>query len=175
MVCSRILPALCVSHLLDGTEHPIRMRVLPAPCETSGSERREAQDPPSQVGSVFSPSSTRHSRLASCRCLVTPLESAFTCCDGVSPLESVLTQTTRGGGSPSHQILKSHLKFIVGSLPFSPLATRHSPLATVSSTRHSPLPLPPLTERGSRITKFFRIASKGQVFSRPASQGWSHG
>ena len=52
------------------SEHPTRMSVL--------SERSEAKDLSSHL---------------------TALECAFTLRDGVSPLESVLTQATRGGGS----------------------------------------------------------------------------
>ena len=73
-------------------EHQTRMRVL--------SEPSEAKD------------------LSSRPCFVTLLESAFTLCDALSPLESAFTQTTRGGGSPSQEILKFHLKFCAPALGF---------------------------------------------------------
>jgi hypothetical protein len=61
---------------------------------------RLSQDHGPRVTKSFFPIRTRHSSLATRHCLLSPLESAFTHCDALTPLESALTQTTGGGGGP---------------------------------------------------------------------------
>jgi len=70
-------------------------------------------------------------QLLTVNCLpASPLECAFTFCDGLSPLNSAFIQTTQRGRSPFSQILKLYLKFrmAVSTLTqrrrFAPFASR---------------------------------------------------
>lgn len=62
----------------------------------------------SPLGSAF----TSHSQLVENTGRVSPLECAFTYCDGLTPLESAFTQTPAGGAASPTSILKNHLRFL---------------------------------------------------------------
>jgi hypothetical protein len=103
----RRLGALCVSALAPSSRH----------CRLS-------QDHGPRLTQSFFSIFTRHSSLATRHCLLTPLESALTSCDALSPLDSALTQTTGGGGLPLlDKTPRSYLK--VSLSPLDATLTSH--------------------------------------------------
>ena len=91
-------------------------------------------------------------------CLLSPLDSAITYCDDLTPLESALTQTTRGVGIPAtSQVLRLYLRFLSAAFfPCRSCLSRAARRGAKSLLLHRT----PVTEHGAQ-SSFFRLSNAG--------------